>query len=177
MVDVPSSAAEVIAALGLAAHAEGGFFRETFRAVEVVEAPQGRRARATSIAFLLTADRPSRFHRLLSAELWVHHGGAPLELRLLEPDGQARSVLLGPVGGDAHPATCPTARVPAHVWQAARIVPALTAGGAAARSYLDWSLSTCVVTPGFEYADFEIGRSDVLLAGWPQAAAVIGELT
>jgi predicted cupin superfamily sugar epimerase len=33
------------------------------------------------------------------------------------------------------------------------------------------------VTPGFEYADFEIGRSDVLLAGWPQAAAVIGELT
>ncbi len=176
MDDAPLSAAHVIAALRLEPHPEGGFFRETFRAADAVEAVQGRRASATSIAFLLTVDRPSRFHRLLSDELWVHQGGAPLELWLLEPDGAARSVRLGPAGKDARSATRPMARVAAHVWQAARVAPAVE-GGATGRSSPRWSLATCVVTPGFEYTDFELGRPEVLRAGWPGAAAVIAELT
>ena len=187
-------AVEVVAALGLEPHPEGGFFRETFRAVDLVEAVQGRRVSATSIAFLLTVDRPSMFHRLLSDELWVHQGGAPLELWLLEPHGGARSVLLGPGSGDPRPATrsmprstvsrtaSPTARVPAHVWQAVRLAAAPvghepTAREPSARSVPDWSLVTCVVTPGFEYVDFELGRRDVLSAGWPEMTAIVGELT
>ncbi len=193
MSDTPSSAGDVIAALGLEPHSEGGFFRETFRAVDLVDAVQGRRASATAIAFLLTVDRPSRFHRLLSDELWVHQGGAPLELWLLEPLGGARSVLLGPGVDDERVTTRPTeqltkrptervaarptARVAAHVWQAARVVPAAAGPGSTAQPVPDWSLVTCVVTPGFEYSDFELGRRDVLSAGWPQAAGVIGELT
>jgi predicted cupin superfamily sugar epimerase len=177
MDDAPPSAAHVIAALRLEPHPEGGFFRETFRAADVVEAAQGRRASATSIAFLLTVERPSRFHRLLSDELWVHQAGAPLELWSLEPDGGARSMLLGPAGGEAHRATRPLGRVPAHVWQAARVMPAVGAPGARAGSIPGWSLVTCVVAPGFEYSDFELGRSDVLLAGWPRADALIAELT
>ena len=186
MDDVLPPAADVIAELGLQPHPEGGFFRETFRATAVVEAAQGRRASATAIAFLLTAARPSRFHRLVSHELWVHQGGAPLELWLLEPDGGARSVLLGPARAEAGPETRPTARVPAYVWQAARVAPARGGLGVTAlggrgvpvgRSGPDWSLVSCVVTPGFEYADFELGRRDVLNAGWPQAAAVIAELS
>ena len=202
------AAGEVIAALGLEPHPEGGFFRETFRAVDLVEAVQGRRVSATSIAFLLTVDRPSRFHRLLSNELWVCQGGAPLELWLLEPDGSARRVLLGLGSGDPRPAArptprfpagstasrtaSPTARVPAHVWQAARVVAAPGAPAPTARDLsapdptarepsalpaLDWSLVTCVVAPGFEYADFELGRRDVLLAGWPEMAGIVAELT
>ena len=203
-------AGEVIAALGLEPHPEGGFFRETFRAVDLVEAVQGRRVSATSIAFLLTVDRPSRFHRLLSNELWVYQGGAPLELWLLEPDGSARRVLLGLGSGDPRPAArptprstarpkprstagstagstvgraaSPTARVPAHVWQAARVVAAPVGHDPSAREpsalpALDWSLVTCVVAPGFEYADFELGRRDVLLAGWPEMAGIVAELT
>jgi predicted cupin superfamily sugar epimerase len=181
----PRRAADVIAALGLEPHPEGGFFRETFRASATVEAVQGRRAGATAIAFLLTLERPSRFHRLLSDELWVHRGGAPLELWLLAPDGAARSVLLGSPDADARLGTRPAARVSAHVWQAARVAAAPAGGGPSARPSArptarpdaGWSLVTCVVTPGFDYADFELGHSDVLLAGWPCAAVVIGELT
>jgi hypothetical protein len=33
------------------------------------------------------------------------------------------------------------------------------------------------VTPGFEYVDFELGRRDVLSAGWPEMAAIVAELT
>ena len=40
-----------------------------------------------------------------------------------------------------------------------------------------WSLVACVVTPGFDYADFEIGERDELLALYPQHAELIHALT
>ncbi len=160
------TAAEVIASLGLAPHPEGGFFCETWRSADTVDAPQGRRAAATAIAFLLAADRPSRFHRLLSDELWAWRGGAPLELWLLEPAGAARAVVLGTTAERAD--AVPAVRVPAGVWQAARVVAPAAA---------DWALVSCVVAPGFDYADFALGSSKALTAGWPQAAAVVAALT
>jgi hypothetical protein len=160
------TAAEVIARLGLEPHPEGGFFRETYRSADSVDAPQGPRAAATGIAFLLTVERPSRFHRLLSDELWVHQGGAPLELWLLEPAGAARAVVLGSAGARSDAA--PAARVPAGTWQAARVTRPAAA---------DWALVSCVVTPGFDYADFTLGRREVLAAGWPHVAALVKELT
>ncbi len=171
------TAAEVIARLGLEPHPEGGYFRETYRSAATVDAPQGRRAAATAIAFLLTAGRPSRFHRLISDELWAWQGGAPLELWLLEQDGTARAVVLG--SSSERAAALPAVRVPAGVWQAARVTapaagePARATAPAAA----DWALVSCVVTPGFDHADFALGRREVLAAGWPQAAAVVEELT
>ena len=174
---LPSAAADVVATLGLEPHPEGGFFRETFRAVEVVDTAQGRRASATSIAFLLTAERPSRFHRLLSDELWVHRAGAPLELWLLAPEGAARCVLLGPARGDAPAGSSPVARVPALTWQAARVAPADPGSASSPASDPGWALVSCVVAPGFEYADFELARAAVLRAGWPSAVALIAELT
>ena len=181
-----SSAAETIAALCLEPHREGGYFRETYRAAGLVDTPQGPRAVATAIAFLVTIEQPSRFHRLLSGELWVYRAGAPLELWLLGPDGEARRLLLGPGGGGSRSAEQPSVWVAPHVWQGARVVapapvdtkaaaasPAVAAAGGAPR---DWSLVSCIVTPGFEYADFELGRRDVLQAGWPQAGAAIDAL-
>jgi len=199
-----SSAAETIAALCLEPHREGGYFRETYRAAGRVDTPQGPRAVATAIAFLVTIEQPSRFHRLLSGELWVYRAGAPLELWLLGPDGEARRLLLGPGGGGSRSAEQPSVWVAPRVWQGARVVaparadtkaatppadaeaatppadtkaaaasPAVAAAGGAPR---DWSLVSCIVTPGFEYADFELGRRDVLQAGWPQAGAAIDAL-
>jgi len=51
----PLSADQVISALGLTPHPEGGFFRETFRAPANVAAPfaQVTRAASTAIYFLL----------------------------------------------------------------------------------------------------------------------------
>jgi len=165
-VSAARTATEVIARLGLEPHPEGGFFRETWRSAVSVDAPQGRRAAATAIAFLLTAGRPSRFHRLLSDELWVWRTGAPLELWLLEPAGTAGAVVLGP--SDDPPDALPALRVPAGVWQAARVT---------ASAAVDWALVSCVVAPGFDYADFALGRREVLAAGWPQVATVVEELT
>jgi predicted cupin superfamily sugar epimerase len=38
-------------------------------------------------------------------------------------------------------------------------------------------LVSCVVTPGFEYADLEMGRRDELMREWPAAQEVIGDLS
>ena len=66
----------VVAALGLAPHPEGGYYRETFRAPLAVDAPQGRRAASTAIYFLLPAGT-----LLGAAPRPVGRGVAPLRRR------------------------------------------------------------------------------------------------
>src|SRR5580698_273663 len=106
----------MIAALGLTAHREGGFFRETFRAPLVVGAPQGARAASTAIYFLLQAGEFSALHRVRSDEVWHHYDGDPVELYLLREDGAHGVVRLGP---DLARGERPQVVVPAGIWQAA----------------------------------------------------------
>jgi predicted cupin superfamily sugar epimerase len=134
---IQTSAQAVIARLGLEPHPEGGWYRETWRA----EAAAGKRASATAIHFLLEAHQRSRWHRIDAAELWLWHAGAPLTLSIAPGDaGPVRRVTLGPdvLAGDE-----PQALVAAHHWQAAQ-----PCGG--------WTLVSCVVSPGFDFAGFEL---------------------
>ena len=56
---------EWIKELDLEPHVEGGYFRQTYKAVEKVKLPDGRiRSLSTSILFLLTNKNPSHFHLL-----------------------------------------------------------------------------------------------------------------
>ena len=124
-------------ALGMAPHPEGGWFRETYRATTTVETPHGTRATATTVAFLLEPGQRSAWHRVRSDELWLWQGGGPVRLTLggsgdrPEP---GESVDLG-VGGQH--------LVPGGVWQTAEPADATT-------------LVACVVTPGFDFDDFEL---------------------
>jgi hypothetical protein len=173
------AAAQIIADLGLRAHPEGGYFREAYRAAEEVRTPRGPRSAATAILFLVTAATPSRFHRLLSAEIWLHQGGAPLELIMLSRREGLQAVTLESVGAEDVPA-------PELTWQAARVVSDPTASDSVAAgtgadgdpgAAEDWSLVSCVVAPGFDYEDFELARRDDLLSGWPAARELILALT
>ena len=121
-------------------HPEGGWYRETFRSATETAFPgyAGPRATATAIYFLLQPGESSAWHVVASDELWLWHAGV-LEL-ILGGDGddpvEGERVLLGP--------TRPQALVPAGEWQAARPVgdePVLV---------------SCVVSPGFDYADFRL---------------------
>lgn len=131
--------------LDLQPHPEGGWFVETYRSTVEFTPPShgGSRASATSILFLLNPGEESRWHRVASDELWIHQRGGPLELVLggrADAPQEAQTHRLGPdyPGGEL-----PQALVPAGVWQAARPLesPVLVA---------------CVVTPGFDFADFEL---------------------
>ena len=160
---------DVVAALDLEPHPEGGYFRETYRAEHEVVTARGQRAASSAILFLIGIGHPSRFHRLTSDELWLFHGGARLELCTLLPDASTETVVLGGAGlVVGSESVTPQAIVPAGAWQAARVLP--TEG-------VDWSLVSCVVTPGFDYADFELADPDLLLVAWPDAADLIRALT
>ena len=62
--------------------------------------------------------------------------------------------------------------MPAGSWQGARL-----AGGPHLPAELAWALVSCVVTPGFDFADFELGDRETLLAAHPEHAALILALT
>ncbi len=130
-------AAAIVAALNLAPHPEGGWYRETLRG------PPGAdgRAQVTAIHFLLEADQASHWHRVDAVEIWCWHAGAQVALHTAADDaGPVTSVRLG---GDLLAGDHCQAVVPAGHWQAAR-------AGAG------WALVSCVVAPGFEYAGFTL---------------------
>jgi len=130
--------AEAVRTWQLQPHPEGGFFRETYRSARHT-APAGwpgERALATAILYLLPAGQRSAWHRVRGDELWLWQGGAAIELRIA---GETRLVGPDPAAGQQ-----PQVLVPGGAWQSA--TPA--AG--------PWSLSACLVTPGFDFADFEL---------------------
>ena len=120
----------LVARLDLSPHPEGGWYRETWRA----EAPAGTRAGGTAILYLLEAGGRSHWHTVDAAELWLWHAGAPLAL-LTAPDEA------GPVERVMLDALSPQGLVPTGHWQAAQ------AGDG-------WTLVSCVVVPGFDFAGF-----------------------
>lgn len=126
----------MIADLGLAPHPEGGHFRETWRH----DPGDGTRGAATAIYFLLRADERSHWHRVDADEVWLHHQGGPLTLRIKDGAGPVVDHLLGP---DVAAGQQPQVRVPAGAWQAAEPV-----AGAV--------LVSCVVAPAFEFDGFEL---------------------
>lgn len=131
------TADEIIAALNLAPHPEGGHFRETWRA----PATAGERSAGTAILFLLKAGERSHWHRVDATEIWHYHAGAPLHLWQCETaEGPARRELLGP---DLAAGQMPQLIVPPDGWQAAA-------------STGDWTLVGCTVTPGFDFIGFTL---------------------
>ncbi len=135
-----STAREIIDALGLQPHPEGGWYRETWRAA----AEPGARAAGTAIYYLLDAGEFSHWHRVDAAEIWHFYAGAPLALTL-SPDGhdaEAHRLGSGLAAGQR-----PQIVVPAGWWQCA------TSLGA-------WTLVGCTVSPGFDFAGFEMAPPD-----------------
>jgi predicted cupin superfamily sugar epimerase len=127
--------------LGLEPHPEGGWYRQTWVSSESVELPDGRvRPTATLIHFLLPARESSAWHRVLSDEIWLAHlGVVTVELggSGSTPEPGARHAVGMAEGAELQ------ALVPAGVWQ--RTIPSDRE-----------ALVSCLVSPGFDFADFEL---------------------
>ena len=164
------TAQEIIELLGLVPHpAEGGFFRETYRAGESVgeDALPARylnpRCFGTAIYYLLTPGTFSAMHKVKSDEVYHFYLGDPVEMLQLLPDGTHRTLVLGHGVAEGQHVQLVVAR---GVWQGS----ALAAGGR-------WALMGATVSPGFEYGDYEAGDRDKLIRKYPAAEALITRLT
>lgn len=150
-------AQELIAALQLQAHPEGGYYRRLYESSAQLDS--GRFC-ATAIVFLLPAGQVSRWHRVDADELWHFYEGAPLELLVAEQPDTLRTPRLGLVAVGQ----LPQRLVPAHAWQAARSTGA-------------FSLVGCSLSPGFDFEGFRLLADDPQAQrDWPMLAQLYPEL-
>jgi uncharacterized protein len=166
---MPHSTQYWIDKLKLIAHPEGGYYRETYRSELTIarEAlpPQftGARLASTAIYFLLEGENFSAFHRLRSDELWHFYAGSSISVHVIEPDGSHSQIRVGsnPEDGDVLQAAVKAGR-----WFASRV-----------RDPRSFALAGCTVAPGFDFADFELGKRSELIRLYPQHRKLIEQLT
>jgi len=162
------SASHWISALSLTPHPEGGFYKETYRASDIIPAGSfgdrfnGPRNAATGIYYLLESGDFSAFHRIRSDEMWHFYAGGTLDLHILH-EGRHQLVRMGK---GVHAGEVLQYVVPAGAWFAA--TP--TAG-------VPYSLLGCTVSPGFDFADFEMAASSELAHQFPDVADIISRFS
>jgi predicted cupin superfamily sugar epimerase len=135
------TAEQLIEALELQPHPEGGWYRETWRA----PVSDGERAAASAVYYVIQPGQRSHWNRVDAHEIWLWHAGDPVDVSVAEThSGAARTIRLG---GKANDGEQPQLVIPAGQWQSAEPVP----GGAAGYAFI-----SCIVAPAFEFAGFEL---------------------
>jgi predicted cupin superfamily sugar epimerase len=148
---------------------EGGFFRETYRSRWQVsneylpEGVRGPRSIGTAIYYMITPESFSTLHRLPGTEVFHFYLGDAVQMLQLHPDGASQTVTLG---RDLVAGQQPQVVVRGGIWQGCRLAP----GG-------KWALLGTTMSPGFDYADYETGVRDELIARYPRAADAIRAYT
>lgn len=139
------TAQELIEALELGPHPEGGWYRETWRA----EASEGERAAASAVYYVIQPGQRSHWNRVDADEIWLWHAGDAINVAIAESDsGPVRTIRLG---GNVGEGERPQLIVPKGRWQAAEPAPNGRAG---------FAFISCIVAPAFEFSGFELAPED-----------------
>lgn len=148
--------------LALEFHIEGGYYKEMYRCKEELnlEGYEEPRPLSTTIYYLLEAGQVSKFHRLQWDELWFFHDGAPFIIHMIHKDGSKTHVTLGL---DVAKGQVPQCLIPAGVIFGAEMTG-------------EFGLASCMVSPGFDYRDFQLYSSKELIEAYPQYEKVIRRL-
>ncbi|HVK50097.1 MAG TPA: cupin domain-containing protein [Pseudobacter sp.] len=163
-----NTADQLIREYGLLPHPEGGYYKETYRSTEAVEAaalPErfgGQRSFSTAIYFLLEQGNFSAFHKIKSDECWHFYAGQTLLVHIISSTGEWQTVKLG---SNASAGEVFQFVVPANCWFASE-----------PDSTTSFAFTGCTVSPGFDFADFELAKASALISLYPQHAEGIRRL-
>ena len=152
----------------LEAHPEGGWYKQTYKSNEEIDAdalPErfgANRAFSTAIYFLLEKGNFSAFHRIKSDECWHFYTGDPLVIYIIEQTGELKIISLGNGLEKGHSFQYV---VPANCWFASRPAPGS-----------EYCFVGCTVSPGFEFEDLELADQTELSVMYPQHKSIIKEL-
>ena len=156
---------DVIAQLGLLPHPEGGYYKETYRSssTTINTMNNASRSLSTGIYFLLTADNFSALHKIQSDEMWHFYAGDTIEIVEIDAFGH---LILTKLGNQFNEGEVPQYVVKAGHWFGSRVYAEGNAG-----------LVGCTVSPGFDFADFEMGKQTDLINAYPQHRTLIASMT
>ena len=153
------SAEYYIKSLNMNPHIEGEYFKESF--ISNDEFKQDKKL-WSSIYFLLRTGEVSNFHRLKSDELWYYHDGEALTIYMITPEGE---LVTSQLGKDIENGETPQILVP----KGCIFGSAMNNNG--------YSLVGCMVSPAFEYNEFELFKREYLLELYPNYKDIIIKLT
>jgi len=149
---------EWIAKFDMQPHPEGGFFVETYRSqISLAD----KKSIATVIYFLLPSGKKSTWHRIKSDEFWFYHAGSAIVVHSIE-NGSYKSMEVGSSILDN--------QLPQY------LVPAGAIFGASVKEENTFSLVSCVVAPGFDFADFELFTQAQMEEMFPNLTTEIARL-
>lgn len=163
------TAGELVARYKMLPHPEGGYYKQTYRSDEFVEAAylpdrfNGDRFFSTAIYFLIEGKQFSAFHRIKSDELWHFYYGTALNIYVIHTNGKLEIIRLGSNVNDGENFQ---AAVKAGCWFASRPV-----------NEKGFSFVGCTVSPGFDFADFELARREELIKEYPMHHELIQSLS
>ena len=135
---------EIVRALELKPHPEGGYYRRTYKNDAGPVGPDDNNRGHASAIYYLQMPEYSLWHRTDGDELWFWHAGAPMTLEIRGEDGTASGRTLGM---DMDTGKQPQLMVPGGQWQRAK-------------SLGDWTLVSCSVSPGFLFETYELEDTD-----------------
>ena len=163
------TAQEYIKKLDLIPHPEGGYYKEIYRSEGIISQQSlpmrfsGGRAYSTAIYYLLESGDFSSMHRLNSDEQWFHVDGSALIIHSINPNGNYTKHY---IGKNLDAGEFPYAVVPHGNWF----------GGTVDKPE-SFALVGCVVSPGFDFDDFELSKKSELVKLFPQHQNLINKLT
>ena len=144
----------IIEKFQLQPHPEGGYYRQLYGNDET-----GKKDIST-IYYMLTGNDKSAFHRLHGVtEIWYYHAGEPLNIYVIDIDGNLTVHSLSPEG-EMQVVILP------EQWFAAEIP-----------SKEGFCLVGCAVAPAFSFENFELGHKDTLVEQFPQYDKLFERLT
>jgi len=162
-------AQKYIEKLQLKPHPEGGYYKEIYRAGEIIlpenlpKRYKSSRNFSTSIYFLLEGNQVSNFHKLKSDEQWHCYDGSSIVLYVIGEDGNLSKILLG---RNIEKGESLQTVIKHNSWFAAEL-----------SDKTSFALIGCTVAPGFDFNDFELGKRDKLIDAFPQLRELIFRLT
>ena len=154
--------------LQLIHHVEGGWYSEVYKSALTISSShlpkqfKGDRASCTHIYFLLEKGEFSAFHRIQSDELWHFYNGDPLVIYEIEKDG---TLIKHYLGTDLEKGQSLFCVVKAGNWFASEVL-----------ENSNYSLVGCTVSPGFDFADFELAKKEQLTKEFPAHTTLVNRL-
>lgn len=134
--------------LQLQPHIEGGYYRRFYQNSKEITIGNKVRPLSTSILYLLEGEATSHFHRLQSDELWFFHEGCDIILHQFDEHYLYKTSKLGTATSETHPQL---------------LISGGVIFGAELSDKSSYALVSCMVSPGFDFNDYELLSTETLV--------------